>query len=54
MRTEKEIRERFESIEDVMKIYIDLNLHDPVFIAFHTVLDWVLQDPSLDNQEKRL
>ena len=50
MRTEKEIREQFESVEDVMKIYLKLGIHDPVFVAFHCVLEWVLQDPEEEPQ----
>ena len=55
MRTEKEIREQFESITEVMDIFIKLNIHDPVFVAFHTVLDWVLQDPEpfIESKEQR-
>jgi len=47
MRTEKEIRERLEDIEDVLKIMFKLNHHDSAFIAFHTVLEWVLQDSEV-------
>ena len=45
MRTEKEIKEKLEDIESVMEIYIKLNQCDSHFVAFHTVLEWVLQEP---------
>ncbi len=44
MRSEKEIRDRLEDIETVVEIQLKLGMIDPVFGAFHTVLDWVLQD----------
>ena len=46
MRTEKEIREYFETIEDTMEIFIKLGLYDQTFVAFHVALEWVLQDPE--------
>ena len=48
MRTEKEIRDHLKDVEAVMEIYLKLDIFDPVFVAFHTVLEWVLQDPEVN------
>jgi len=46
MRTEKEIREKIESIESVIQMGLKLNLIDSPHSAFHTALEWVLQEPN--------
>lgn len=47
MKTEKEVRERFEDIESVIKIYNKMGYSDPVFNAFHIALEWVLRDSEV-------
>lgn len=51
MRTEAEIRERFKDIEAVMEIILKLDIYDATFFAFHTALEWVLQDSEVKPEQ---
>ena len=54
MRSESEIRERFEDVKGVIKILNELGVSDKAFIAFHTVLEWILEDSDKSILEWRL